>query len=223
MSKNNEKSSKKKIIELCHHDTGKMVTWTLDAVENMKIKMFRESGRVVKGASKNMSLEGLLINGGNHIVCCGQVHRTSRFGRHLAINHPEKALEPRICQICGVSCAITDLKSHAEKHATVQYQMFWMVNQDEGQVVCPECEGVRHLNRFNVVSHMKEKHGWSKKISDFTGFTFRTREAFHVTPGGKPFCGLCQEAVFLYDLNKHIGIHSLTHFLVDVKPEKKME
>ena len=73
------------------------------------------------------------------------------------------------------------------------------------------------LNKFNVVNHMREKHGWSEK------FTKETREAFHLTPGGTPLCGLCHEAVALDDLNKHIGIHSLTHFLVDVKPEKKIE
>ena len=195
-------------VELCDHFRSVITTCTLDLLEAVKIKMYEKGGDMVLGGSRRVLPEGRwnLINEGRHAICnkCGQVQRTTRLGKHMEREHDRKEnMERRRCQICNDYCGISDLKSHTSEHATVHYPLFWVINKETGLVICPECEVLRHLNGFNLVSHMKEKHKWSE---------FGRQEA--------PLCFICEERVALANLNKHILCHSLTHSLLDLKTEQ---
>ena len=195
-------------VELCDHFRSVITTCTLDLLEAVKIKMYEKGGDMVLGGSRRVPPEGRwnLINEGRHAICnkCGQVQRTTRLGKHMEREHDRKEnMERRRCQICNDYCGISDLESHTSQHATVHYPLFWVINKETGLVICPECEVLRHLNGFNLVSHMKEKHKWSE---------FGRQEA--------PLCFICEERVALANLNKHILCHSLTHSLLDLKTEQ---
>ena len=108
----------------------------------------------------------------------------------------------RVCQLCREIVSVSDLKSHTNNmHSPAEYQMFWVINKTNKDVTCPECINLRHLNRFNMLKHMKEKHGWTEEKNP---------------PGGAPLCWICEEKVSLRDLNKHLFNHEFkVNFLMD--------
>ena len=141
-----------------------------------------------------------LINEGRHAICpfnnCGQVQRISRLGAHIERDHQKESVRQRLCQVrdCKACVSISDLESHAAKHSTIEYRMFWVIDKVTKEVTCTECPDLRHLHRFTILRHMKDKHGWSE---------------WKKPPGGPPLCWLCEERLSLVNLNKHLRDHEL--------------
>ena len=199
-------------VELCDQYHGTFFAWTWDDLEEMKKVVTRGTDLLPEKAERKKVLPTTkwhLINERRHAICpfnnCGQVLRIKGLGSHLERDHPNESVRQRLCQIqrCDKSVSISDLESHAALHATTEYQMFWVIDKVTKEVTCPECPGLRHLNKFVMIWHMKEKHGWSE---------------WGKTPGipGHPLCWLCEEEVSLVKLNKHIEDHELKiNFLMD--------
>ena len=197
-----------KKVELWDHYNETFHAWTWNDLEVMKNVVKRGNDLLPeKAARKKVLPEGQwnLINEGRHTICpfnnCGQVQRIRGLGHHLGRDHQNQSMRPRLCQLCGEIVSISDLESHISKHSTMQYLMFWVIDKVTKEVTCPECLNLRHLNRFSMLRHMKEKHGWSE---------------WKDPPGGPPLCWLCEERVPLVDLNKHLHNHELKiNFLMD--------
>ena len=207
-------------VELWDKFHGTFFTWTWDDLEEMKKVVKRGTDLLPDKAERKKVLPTTkwnLINEGRHAICpfdnCGQVQRiwdktgsvdrSRGLGAHMERDHKNESVRQRLCQVrdCKAILSISDLASHAAKHSTTEYIMFWVIDKATKEVTCPECPDLRHLNRFNMLRHMKDKHGWSE---------------WKNPPGGPPLCWLCEEGVPLVDLNKHLHDHELkTNFLMD--------
>ena len=195
-------------VELEDQYHGTFFAWTWDDLEEMKKVVTRGTDLLPEKAERKKVLPTAkwhLINERNHAICpfnnCGQVLRIKGLGSHLERDHPNESVRQRLCQLCDESVSISDLESHAALHATAEYQMFWVIDKVTKEVTCPECPGLRHLNQFSMLRHMRDKHGWSEWVDP---------------PVGAPLCWLCEEPVSLCNLNKHLQDHKLkTDFLMD--------
>ena len=149
-----------------------------------------------------------IINEQRHAICpfdnCGQPQRISKLGQHLERDHQNERVIQRVCQVCREIVSVSDLEIHTNtmhSPSAPEYQMFWVINKTNKAVTCPECTDLRQLNKFNMLRHMKEKHGWSEEKNP---------------PGGAPLCWICEEEVSLRNLNKHLFNHELKiNFLMD--------
>ena len=210
-----------KKVKLSDYYHSTFYTWaSLDDLKAMKksVKSLMERGfdMLPEGVEKKKTVpRGMwnIINEGRHAICpmdnCGQVQKISKLGQHLERDHKTNSVGPKLCQvrgsqkddICGEIVSSSDLESHASTHSTTHYQMFWVIDKGTKEVTCPECINLRHLNKFAMLWHMKDKHGWSEGGN---------------RPGGSPLCWLCEEEVHLVDLNKHLHNHELKiDFLMD--------
>ena len=195
-------------VELWDQFHGTFFAWTWDDLEEMKKVVKRGTDLLPEKAERKKVLPTTkwnLINEGRHAICpfnnCGQVQRIRGLGNHLERDHQNESVRQRLCQVCKESVSISDLESHAAMHAITEYRMFWVIDKVTKEVTCPECMDLRHLNKFSMLRHMKDKHGWSE---------------WKNPPGGPPLCWLCEEGVLLVNLNKHLHDHELKiNFLMD--------
>ena len=195
-------------VELWDIYHGTFFAWTWDDLEEMKKVVKRGNDLLPEKAERKKVLpvtKWNLINEGRHTICpfnnCGQVQRVRGLVGHLERDHQSESVRQRLCQVCGDTVSISDLESHAEMHSINEYRMFWVVDKVTKEVTCPECTDLRHLNKFSMLRHMKEQHGWSE---------------WRNPPGGPPLCWLCEVEVTLAGLNKHLHDHELKiNFLMD--------
>ena len=202
LPKHREHKTKHEKVELWDNFHGTFIAWTWDDLEDIKknVKRSMESIDMLpkKAERKKMLPEGKwnIINEGRHAICpfnnCAQVQRISRLGRHLESDHKNERVRHRLCQICREIVSISELESHAVMHSG--YHMFWVIKRVNREVICPECVGLIHLNKFHLKRHMMKEHGWSEEAQP---------------PGGHPLCWDCEERVPLRVLGKHLQDHDL--------------
>ena len=199
-----------KKVELWDYYNETFHAWTWNDLEVMKAVVKRGNDLLPESAPRKKVLpEGKwnIINHGNHAICpfnnCGQVQRIKGLSKHLEREHENESVRQRLCQVrdCKEIVSISDLESHAATHSIMEYLMFWEINKVTKEVLCPECPGIFHLNRFSMLRHMMDTHGWSEWFDP---------------PGGPPLCWLCEEKISLKELNKHLHTHELKiNFLMD--------
>ena len=191
-------------VELCDKYFDQIQTW--DSLKDMKVMkksaMERGFDMLPEGVEKKKVVPNgtwNIINEQRHAICpinnCGQLQRVSKLGQHLERDHQSERVIQRVCQVCREIVSVSDLENHTNTmHSPAEYQMFWVINKTNKEVTCPECTNLHPLNKFNMLSHMKEKHGWTEEKNP---------------PGGAPLCWICEEKVSLRDLNKHLFNHLL--------------